>query len=94
MKSTSVIQVVQDEQGKRKSTYVTKQIWNAEARMVLVDSDTGKVLSDKTLTDKQNPETADTPRFLFGQLLDRIGDRLLPDFQKRSKIQERYILLK
>ncbi len=92
MKTTSIIQEVHDERGKRKNTFVPKQLWNADAKVVLIESDSGKMVVEKSHSEKTTIENLFTLRYQLGLLLDRLGEKLLPDLQKKKRFQERYIL--
>jgi hypothetical protein len=92
MKTTSIIQEVHDDQGKRKNAFVSKQLWNADAKVVLIESDSGKIVVEKSHSEKTTIDNLFVLRYQFGLLLDRLGDKLLPDLQKKKRFQERYIL--
>lgn len=92
MKTTSIIQEVPDDRGKKKNAFVSKQLWNADAKVVLIESDSGRIIVEKSHTEKTTIENLFALRYQLGLLLDRLGDKLLPDLQKRKRFQERYIL--
>jgi len=92
VKTTSIIQEVHDDQGKRKNAFVSKQLWNADAQVVLIESDSGKIVVEKSHSEKTTIEDLFALRYQLGLLLDRLGDKLLPDLQKKKRFQERYIL--
>ena len=92
MKATSIIQAVRDDQGKKKNAFVTQKLWNADAKIVLIESDTGKTILEKSHSEKTTLENVFVLRYQFGQLLDRLGDKLMPELQRKKRFQERYIL--
>lgn len=92
MKTTSIIQEVPDDRGKKKNAFVSKQLWNADAKVVLIESDSGRIIVEKSHMEKTTIENLFALRYQLGLLLDRLGDKLLPDLQKRKRFQERYIL--
>jgi len=92
MKATSIIQEVRDDRGKKKNAFVTQKLWNADAKIVLIESDTGKTILEKSHSEKTTLENVFVLRYQFGQLLDRLGDKLMPELQRKKRFQERYIL--
>lgn len=92
LKTTSIIQAVPDDRGKKKNAFVSKQLWNADAKVVLIESDSGKIVAEKSHSEKTTIEDLFSLRYQLGLLLDRLGDKLLPDLQKKKRFQERYIL--
>jgi len=94
IKSRSMIKKIKVKSGKRKKTFTQIQDWKMTSDIVLIDSDTGKKFYEKNFIENiKGTETSDT-KFNFETLFFKTTNKLLKSILNKTKIEDRYLLVK
>jgi len=93
-KSRSMIKKIKAKSGKRKKSFVQIQDWKMTSDIVLIDSDTGKKIYEKNFIENiKGTETSGT-KFNFETLFFKTTNKLIESILNRTKIEDRYLLVK
>lgn len=94
IKSRSMIKKIKVKSGKRKKTFAQIQDWKMISDILLIDSNTGKVIYKKKFTENiKDAETSDT-KFNFETLFFKTTNKFIKFILNKTKIQDRYLLVK
>jgi len=94
IKSRSMIKKIKVKSGKRKKTFTQIQDWKMTSDIVLIDSDTGKKFYEKSFIENiKDTETSDT-KFNFETLFFKTTNKLIKSILNKTKIEDRYLLVK
>ena len=94
IKSRSMIKKIKVKSGKRKKSFVQVQDWKMTSDIVLIDSGTGEKIYEKNFIDNiKDSETSDT-KFNFETLFFKTTNKFIKSILNRTKIEDRYLLVK
>ncbi len=94
IKSRSIIKKIKVKSGKRKKSFVQVQDWKMTSDIVLIDSGTGEKIYEKNFIDNiKDSETSDT-KFNFETLFFKTTNKFIKSILNRTKIEDRYLLVK
>jgi len=93
-RTTSVIRTVSDPQGGKKNAFVNQQLWDVDAQIVFLSAATGKVILQHPLKENITWEEKVSSRFQYERVLEKLTERMVFDFQKRRKRENRYLILR
>ena len=94
IKSRSMIKKIKVKSGKRKKTFAKIQDWKMTSYIVLIDSDTCKKIYEKNFIENiKGTETSDT-KFNFETLFFKTTNKLIKSILHKTKIEDRYLLVK
>jgi len=90
----NMIKKIKTKSGKRKKSFVQIQDWKMTSDILLIDSNTGKKIYKKSFTENiKDAESFDT-KFNFETLFFKTTNRFIKLILNRTKIQDRYLLVK
>lgn len=89
IKTRSIVKKVKE---KKKKAFVKIQLWEMTWKLVMIDSDSLKTISQQTFDSKMKDADPNKAQFNFKSLFDNLTERFMHNIKKKFKFQNRYLL--
>lgn len=89
IKTRSIVKNVKE---KKKKAFVKIQLWEMTWKLVMIESDSLKTISQQTFDSKLKDADPRKAQFNFKSLFDNLTERFMQNIKKKFKFQNRYLL--